>query len=256
MRVQILGCSGGVGGSSLRTTSLLVDDDILIDAGTGSADLSLEALTRIDHVFITHSHLDHIACLPFILDSVGDKRDTPLTVHATEETLAILQAHIFNWLIWPDFSKIPTAENPFLRFNTISVGVPVSVGNNRRITALPAYHTVPAVGYLLDSGEGCLAFSGDTTVCTALWDAINLVDNIKFVVIEAAFPDEERELAILSKHLCPSLLQEELQKLTCAPEIFVTHAKPGQFEKIEKTIAQFTGPHHPKMLHNNQLFVF
>ena len=256
MRVQILGCSGGVGGSNLRTTSLLVDDDILIDAGTGSADLSLEALTRIDHVFITHSHLDHIACLPFILDSVGDKRSTPLTVHATEETLEILQKHIFNWLIWPDFSKIPNAEHPFLRFNTISLNVPVNIGNHRHITALPAHHTVPAVGYLLDSGSASLAFSGDTTVCTELWDAINQIDNVQFVIIEAAFPDEERELALLSKHLCPSLLEEELQKLTCSPQIYVTHAKPGQFEKIEASIAKFKGSHHPKMLHNNQIFDF
>ncbi|MEB0140073.1 MULTISPECIES: 3',5'-cyclic-nucleotide phosphodiesterase [unclassified Undibacterium] len=254
MRVQILGCSGGIGGPALRTTSLLLDDDVLIDAGTGSADLSLAALTAIDHVFITHAHLDHIACLPFILDSVGDKRSSALTVHATAATLAVLQTHIFNWHIWPDFSTIPSPSQPFLRFHTITEGVAVELSGGRRVTALPAKHTVPAVGYLLDSGRASLAFSGDTTCCSALWEALNAVPNLRQVIIEAAFPNAERELALLSKHLCPSLLEQELLQLNAAVEIFVTHAKPGQFEHIAAEIAAFSGRHRPRMLLHDQVF--
>ena len=99
MRVRILGCSGGIGGHHLRTTSMLVDHDVLIDAGTGVADLSLEALAQIDHVFVTHSHLDHIAALPLLVDTVADLREAPLTVHALPETLDILRQHVFNWAI-------------------------------------------------------------------------------------------------------------------------------------------------------------
>jgi 3',5'-cyclic-nucleotide phosphodiesterase len=256
MRVKILGCSGGIGGRSILTTSLLVDDDILIDAGTGSVDMSLKALSKIDHVFITHSHLDHVAHLPFILDSVGDRRRKPLTVYASKETMAILQAHIFNWLIWPDFSQIPTAENPYLKFQTIKIGEPIQLGNNRTITAIPANHAVPAVGYHLDSGAASLVFTGDTTVCPELWETVNQIENLKTLIIEAAFPDAEWELAILSKHLCPSLLAEELKQLTRFPEIFVTHAKPGQLKHIGNTIAKFTGPHKPTMLRNKQIFDF
>ncbi|MEK7843908.1 MAG: 3',5'-cyclic-nucleotide phosphodiesterase, partial [Pseudomonadota bacterium] len=188
MRVQILGCSGGIGGSTQRTTSLLVDHDILIDAGTGAADLSLPALAQIDHVFITHSHLDHIACLPFILDSVGAMRSNALTMYATRETQEIIRTHIFNWLIWPDFNQIPDDKNPYLRFHTITLGEPVVLGG-RSITALPANHTVPAVGYHLDSGKASLVFSGDTTVCDALWQAINRIGNMRTLIIEAAFPN-------------------------------------------------------------------
>jgi ribonuclease BN (tRNA processing enzyme) len=256
MRVQILGCSGGVGGRDLLTTCMLVDDDVLIDAGTGSADLSLDALAKIDHVFITHSHLDHIAHLPFILDSVGERRSIPLTVHTTKKTLNILQTHIFNWKIWPDFSQIPSFTNPYLRFNVISVGEQIKLGKNRTITAIPANHTVPAVGYRLDSGAASLVFTGDTTICPELWDVINAMDNVQTLIIEAAFPDDERKLAIISKHLCPSLLEEELQKLKCFPEIFITHAKPGQFQNIEASILKFSGQHKPKMLANNQVFEF
>lgn len=256
MRVQILGCSGGIGGNALRTTSLLVDHDILIDAGTGAADLSFEALARIDHVFITHAHLDHIACLPFILDSVGEKRDKPLIMYATQETQDAIRSHIFNWQIWPDFSQIPTPDNPYLRFQTLAVGTTVSLGDNRAITAVPANHTVPAVGYQLDSGKASLIFSGDTTVCDGLWQAINAIKNVHAVIIEAAFPDHERNLAMLSKHLCPSLLAEELDKLNGTPDIYVTHAKPGQFDQIKCEIEELSGRQHPRMLAANQVFEF
>ena len=112
-QLQILGCSGGIGGD-LRTTSLLLDDDILIDAGTGVCDLSLDAMAKIDWVFLTHSHLDHILSLPLLLDSVGAKRSKPVHVYGLPETVATLKQHIFNGKIWPDFSVIPTAEKPFM----------------------------------------------------------------------------------------------------------------------------------------------
>lgn len=249
MRVEILGCSGGIGGNMLRTTSLLVDDDILIDAGTGVNELPLEALTAIDHVFITHAHLDHIACLPFILDSVGDARGTPLTMHATQATQDVIRKHIFNWQIWPDFSEIPSPENPFLRFNTIEVGQPLKI-KERHITALPANHTVPAVGYRLDDlhSGASLVFSGDTTSCDAFWDIVNTIDDLRYLIIEAAFPDSERALALLSKHFCPSLLLAELDKLGSNPEILVTHAKPGMFAQIEKELQQGAGTRNIRML--------
>src|SRR5690606_831156 len=104
MKFRVLGCSGGIGARA-RTTSFLVDEDILIDAGTGVEDLSIEELARIDHVFLTHSHLDHIAALPLLVDSVGGMRDKPLVVHALPETIVALRTHIFNWTIWPDFTE-------------------------------------------------------------------------------------------------------------------------------------------------------
>ena len=98
MQIRILGCSGGIGGN-LRTTSMLLDNDALVDAGTGVGDLSITELLRIDHVFLTHSHLDHVTSLPFLVDTVGPMRDTPVTVHCTQATRKILQEHIFNWKV-------------------------------------------------------------------------------------------------------------------------------------------------------------
>lgn len=255
MKVRILGCSGGIGGSHLQTTSMLVDHDILIDAGTGVGILSVAELALIDHVFITHSHLDHIACLPFILDTVGDMRSKPLTMYATRATQDIIKTHIFNWKIWPDFSEIPTPENPYLRFQTIRLGVGKTLGA-RTITALPAKHTVPAVGYRLDSGAGNLVFTGDTTTNDDLWKEVNQIPNLRYLIIETAFPDQERQLAVISKHLCPSLLNEELQKLQGTPEIFITHLKPGQSERIMREIEDSFAAPAPRMLQNNQVFEF
>ncbi|ALU87513.1 3',5'-cyclic-nucleotide phosphodiesterase [Herbaspirillum rubrisubalbicans] len=257
MRVEILGCSGGIGGNGMRTTSLLIDDDILIDAGTGVGDLSLAQLTAIDHVFITHAHLDHIACLPLMIDSVGDLRSAPLTMYATAPTLEIIRKHIFNWHIWPDFSVIPNAEQPFLRFATIEVGQAVPIGQ-RSITPLPAEHTVPAVGYQISNHTtgAALAFSGDTCICPPLWEAVNRIPQLRYLIIEAAFANRDRELALLSKHLCPSLLLEQLQYLQGRPEVLVTHAKPGQLQEITAEIGSGHGPHHPHMLATGTVLEF
>jgi len=255
MKVRVLGCSGGIGGRHLRTTSFLVDHDVLIDGGTGVGDLSLAELAVIDHVFVTHSHLDHIACIPLLADTVGDMRNRPLTVYGTEATLQILKNHVFNWSIWPDFSEIPSVESPFLRYQPISVGETVTVGG-RRITTLPANHTVPAVGYQLDSGAASLVFTGDTTTCDELWKAVNKIRNLRYLVIETAFSNREKKLAIASKHLCPSMLAEELAKLQHTPEVFVTHLKPGQIELTMQELEENIGDFRPRMLQNNHVFEF
>lgn len=253
MKVRILGCSGGIGGRHLRTTSILVDNDILIDCGTGVADLSIAELAQIDHVFLTHSHMDHIACLPLMIDTVGDMRSRPLIVHALPATEEILRAHIFNWAVWPDFSEIPSAAVPWLRFESISVGQVVAL-NGRRIVPLPVHHTVPAVGYQLDSGAASLVFSGDTGPCPELWQAVNAITNLKALLIETAFSNRELPVAKASLHLCPKMLLEELRYLQSRPEIFITHLKPGQIELTMEEIEESIGEFLPRMLQNNQVF--
>jgi len=255
VKLRILGCSGGIGGRHLRTTSMLIDNDILIDAGTGVADLSLSELSLIDHVFVTHSHLDHVATIPFIVDTVGGMRAKPLTVYAIPETIEILRKHIFNWIIWPDFTLIPTAEKPFMRFEPVQLGDTVNLGN-RKVTVLPANHAVPAVGYQMDSGRASLVFTGDTTTNDPLWEIVNKIANLKYLIIETAFCNRERQLAELSKHLCPSMLAEELAKLVPSSEIYVTHLKPGEIELTMQEIEECAGQYRVRMLQNNQVFDF
>jgi cAMP phosphodiesterase len=252
MQVKVLGCSGGIGGN-LRTTSLLVDDDILIDAGTGVGDLSIEQMAKIDHVFLTHSHLDHIACLPLMLDTVAGLRKTPVTVHGLPDTLQALKTHIFNWTIWPDFSALPSEAKPLMCYAEFEMGETIALGQ-RSITPLAAHHTVPAVGYWLDSGVHSMVLTGDTTTCDALWEQVNRIENLKYLLIETAFGDDEKALAEASRHLCPSLLFEELSKLQRSAHIYITHLKPGEGGEIMYQVEQASEHTTVKGLQNMQLF--
>ncbi|QJR14568.1 MBL fold metallo-hydrolase [Usitatibacter palustris] len=252
MRIRVLGCSGGIGGS-LRTTALLVDDDVLIDAGTGVGDLPLEGLAKIDHIFVSHSHLDHVTSIPFLVDTVCWMRRTPIVVYAIAETLDILRSHLFNWKLWPDFTQIPDAEKPFMIYREIKVGETVEI-DGRRITAIPANHTVPAVGYMLDSGKASLVYSGDTTVNDGLWKAVNEAKNLKYLVIETAFSNKEQDVATASKHLCPMTLASELAKMHGHPEVFITHLKPGEGALTMREIGVAAGRWRPRMLETGQEF--
>ena len=254
MKLRVLGCSGGIGGN-LRTTSFLVDHDVLIDAGTGVGELSLSELSMIDHIFVTHSHLDHIASIPMLLDSVWMMREHPITIYAIGDTIEILKQHVFNWKIWPDFRDIPSAQVPSMVYQTIELGRTVDL-NGRKVTAVPANHVVPAVGFHLDSGAASLVFTGDTASNNALWKVVNKIGNLRYLIIESAFSNNEKELAVLSKHLCPDTLASELEKFKGQAEVFITHLKPGEQELTMKEIEDCVRGIRPQMLLNNQEFEF
>jgi 3',5'-cyclic-nucleotide phosphodiesterase len=255
MKLKVLGCSGGIGGSRTRTTSFLVDVDVLVDCGTGVGDLEFEQLARVDHVFVTHSHMDHITSIPLMVDSVGEVRNMPLTVYATEETIRILRSHVFNWLVWPDFTSIPDRRHPFLRFQPVKVGETVRLGS-RRITALPAHHTVPAIGYCLDSGSGKLVYTGDTAYSRELIAAINGLSDLHHLIVETAFSDEQHGLALASRHLCPSMLRAMLDELVVSPAVHISHLKPGLDDFIMSQIDAQVGRLRPRALVQGEVLVF
>lgn len=254
MKLRILGCSGGIGGGS-QTTAMLLDEDILIDAGTGVGNLGLEELMRIDHVFVTHSHLDHIAFIPFLVDTTGCQRDKPLTVHALPSTLECLRQHVFNWHIWPDFSRIPNATHPYMRYEPLSVGEAVVLGG-RRIIPLPSHHVVPSVGFQLDSGAASLVFTGDTTAHDRLWEVINQIVNLRYLIIESAFSNAKWDIAIRSKHFYPALLADELNKLRHDAEIYITHLRQGEADLTMREIAACVRGVNPRRLMSNHIFEF
>lgn len=233
MRIKVLGCSGGVG-PGLRTTSLLVDEELLIDVGTGVGDLTLSQQRRIRNVFLTHSHLDHICGLAFVADNLFDLIDRPIEVHATAETLGIVREHIFNWKIWPDFSVLPDETNPLLKWREIGVGEGFELESGHRLTAFRVLHTVPAVGYAIEGRRGVFAFTGDTYADDGMWSFLNSLARLDKLVIEIAFPDEQAALGYAAKHFTPTLLGTELQKLRHRPKLYLTHHKPGCEQVIEK----------------------
>ena len=230
MRFRVLGCSGGIGGE-LRTTSFLIDDDILIDGGTGLSELALTEMMRVRHVFLTHTHLDHIACLPLMIDSLFPYIHEPIVIHGQPATIETLKKNIFNWAVWPDFSGLPTPEKAVMRYETHEPGDIIDIGG-RRFEMIPVNHIVPTVGYRIEAGRGVMAFSADTTTNDTLWDALNARDRLDVLVVEVAFTDDLRELSILSRHYCPSLLAQDLKKLKHRPRVYLTHNKPGEEAEI------------------------
>lgn len=233
--LRLLGCSGGIGGTARRTTCYGLDDTVLIDAGTGAGELSLEHMARIDHIVLTHAHLDHIACLPLLLDSVAASRETPLQIWALPAVIDILRAHVFNDQIWPDFTKIPNEIQPFVELNTLPVGVPLEIAG-LRFTPLPGRHGIPACGYRVQKGEVALAFSGDTIDCPAFWEAIAGDRALAAVIIECSYPIQMAEMAALSMHLDVSTVARRLAALPDNVASIVVHRKPGMEEEIAQQL--------------------
>lgn len=226
MKIKILGCSGGIGGN-LRTTSLLIDDDILIDAGTGICDLSLEEMAKIRHIFLTHTHLDHIACLPLMVDSIFDKIDQPIVIHGQTLSIEALKNNIFNWAIWPNFAELPTMDAPVIRYETFEPGEKCDI-DGRQFEMIPVNHIVPTVAYRIETATGCFAYSADTTTTDTLWEKLNAYDRLDLLLVEIAFGNHLIELCRRARHYCPSLLAEDLKKLHHRPKICITHNKPGE----------------------------
>lgn len=251
MKVRVLGCSGAIA-KDCRTTSFLLDDDVLVDCGTGVGDLTLQEMKGIDHVLLTHSHLDHIASLPLMIDAIASSLTKPVQVHALPGTISALRAHIFNNVIWPDFSRIPTPEKPFISFSEIHVGQTLQI-TGKSIEVLPAVHTVPAVGYAITSGKGCWVFTGDTERNPAFWRRINQM-NVAALVIETAFSNREKDLAKRALHLAPASLAEELDCIDKNKRfpIFITHTKPAETDMIMAEIQRFdqTQPFGPNVTHD------
>ncbi len=251
MKVRVLGCSGAIA-KDCRTTSFLIDADLLIDAGTGVGDLTLDQMRTIDHVLLTHSHLDHVAALPLMVDAIAGQRTQPLKIYALGGTIEALKAHIFNNVIWPDFSCIPTPKDPFISFHEIQTGQTLQFGN-KLVEVLPAVHTVPAVGYAVTAGNGCWVFTGDTERNPALWARLNQL-NVAMLVIETAFSNREKDLARRSLHLSPTVLADELDCIAKGKNypIYITHTKPAETELIMQEIQRFdqTQPFGPNVTHD------
>lgn len=231
MKVKILGCSGGIGSSELQTTSILVGNDTVIDAGTGLVSLTLEQLATVNNLFLTHSHMDHIAACPLLIDSTSDSRTKPLTIYALQETINALRAHIFNWLIWPDFSELTINNVKSLEFKTIKVGEVIDLAEGGKITVGPADHQVPACSYLLEGKRDKLFFSGDTCYDENMINFIHQ-NSPQHLIIECAFSKNEAQVAKLSKHMDTGEVSRFIKAVGNKCRFYITHLKPSQRDLI------------------------
>jgi len=241
MNLRVLGCSGSIALDN-RTTCFQLDEHVLVDAGTGVGDLTLDEMAGIDHIVLSHSHLDHVLGIPLLADSVMQHRLArpdfrPIQIHGLPETLDALQRHLFNNVIWPDFTRLPTRQRPILELVPFAIGDRLELAG-LTIEVLPAHHTVPACGFAVDTPSGWWVYTGDTGPNPALWERLR-GRPIAQLVIETAFSDEERALAEVSRHLSPSMLAEELSRLDldCDTSVAITHVKPGEMAAVTGQLA-------------------
>jgi ribonuclease BN (tRNA processing enzyme) len=252
MRITVLGCNGSITGD-LRTTCYRVDDDTLIDAGTGAGDLSLQQAIVIDSVFLTHSHLDHCCMLPLLADAAGNFRDTPLTVYALPETISAIRRNLLNGAIWPDYAALPTPEHPYIRFRPIAPGETVEL-RGRRFTALPTQHAVPCAGYRVDSGAASWVYSGDTTLCEAFWQALNGIGNLKYLLIETTFLNANAAGAQRSGHMTADLLARGLCLLQRPAELCIVHTEAGRADDTMREVLRAAEKFNPAWLQRGRVF--
>ncbi|PWW36927.1 ribonuclease BN (tRNA processing enzyme) [Idiomarina loihiensis] len=253
MNIQVPGCSGGLAGDNKGgSTCIQINHNILIDAGTGLNQLSLAQMHQVRHVFLTHSHMDHIAALPTFLSNQYGSEHLPVTVYAQAHTLEKLENNIFNGDIWPELGSMTEGPDAIVRFEEIQPDQSITIESNwtknaaaqsSEITAFAVEHSVPTVGYSVKSQGRHFVFAADTIAGKQLTKQLNRLGHIDTLMLECAFPDELLHVAEKTKHMTPGLLQSALSSLKQQPaELWVTHLKPSYESALRKTL-QANPPH-------------
>lgn len=247
MHVKVLGSSSGYG-QATRTTCFLVDDNCLLDCGSGIVDLDTQALLQIDTVLLTHSHLDHCSGLPLLADAHISHGGRGVDIYTQQETIDALKLQMFNSQQWPDYTKASPGNVPWLRLHALEVGDAVSLPDGIA-TALPAEHSVPALGWLLEGPWRALAFTGDSGPCLAFWHWISHVPSLTDVICELSYLNENSAQAVVDGHMSPALLIPLLEILPPNAHVWITHTDHRQrtqlLEQVRKEL--------PSLLHLHPL---
>jgi len=236
MKLQILGCHGGEL-PGCRSTCFLVDGVLAHDAGALTASLDLAALARVDHIILTHSHFDHVKDLPLMSDLVVGLRPSPVTVWASHACIQTLRENLFNGSLWPDFTRIPSPEQPTFQLRGFTPGESFQVGAYA-VTSIPVAHPVESCGFVIRKNGVALGISGDTGPTDRLWQVLNRVPELKALLLETSFPDELQDLADLSGHLTPRTLRIELAKFQRnGANVMLYHLKPAFVAELKRQVA-------------------
>jgi cAMP phosphodiesterase len=233
----VLGAYGSEG-QGQRPSALLVDDRVLVDAGTVGGALSVTEQVEIEYALLSHAHLDHTVGLAYLADTLAmiapERHVTAVGIAPTIETL---RASAFNDSLWPDFTAIPSGARPVLAFRTLAEEAEARVGE-LWVTPVPVDHTVPTAGYLIHDGETGFLYSGDTGPTERLWRVAREMRGLKALIVETAFPNRLDALARVSGHLTPDMLRREIDKMPADVPIWIFHIKPQLFEETAEELAK------------------
>jgi len=236
--IKVLGADGSYS-HECNASSFLIEKNIVIDAGNIIKSMG-EECCKLEHIFITHTHFDHIVDIPFIIDSYFNCRKTPLKLYALKENIDTLKKYLFNWNISPNFSSIRNTNNEIsLELIPIEYGQIISI-DEIEITVIQANHTVPTCGFKIQKHNQAFLLSGDTYLNNELIELINKDKTISSLLIDVSFNSEEEDLAHVSKHLTPKLLQQMLSSLKREDvAIYTYHQKPRHIQQIDRELLEF-----------------
>jgi ribonuclease BN (tRNA processing enzyme) len=244
MRVRVLGCHGGETPRH-RTTCFLIDDRITIDAGAVCRSLTLDEQVRIDHMLISHSHMDHVKDLALLADQIIGRRTSPVQLHCGPETAETLRTSYFNNYLWPDFTRIPSLEHPVMRIDVRGTLEPFTIGIEGTATTyevryVPVTHPVESMAMLIRGPSGSILYSSDTGPTTKLWQVANNTPDLCGMFVELSFPNHMQDLADVAGHYTPQTLHAEMIKVQRRDEIplFVYHLKPAYYEQTLKELVE------------------
>jgi ribonuclease BN (tRNA processing enzyme) len=237
---RVLGCAGGEN-PRFNLPAFLVNDRILLDAGSATARLPLGEQLGLEAILVTHSHLDHVKDLAFLADNVFGLRPSPLEVCSIAPVLKAVREHLFNDVLWPDFTRIPSAEAPTVRLRELPEGQPARVGEYA-VTPIRVNHVVECAAFFLEWRGRTILHVGDTGPTEAVWERARAVPELRAVIVEAAFPIRLQRLADASGHLTPASLEGELRKLGRPVPTFVYHLKPQFAMEVEEELRGLRDP--------------
>lgn len=234
MNIKVLGCHGGEL-PNFRTTSFLINKKIILDAGSVTSVLNLNRQLSIEHVLLTHAHADHCRDILFLADNVIGVNGKGFSVYGMPVVLNDIKKYLLNWRIWPDFTKIPDEKNPVVKMKELKNEQTIEI-DGLKITACMVNHTVPTSGFIIDNGRSSVVFSSDTAPTDRIWELASQLNNLAAVFIECSFPDEEKKLAVLSKHLTPRMVANEVRKIGKDVDVYAYHIKPQFYKQVVKEL--------------------
>ena len=255
-QIQILGAYG-TKAKGFGTSSFLLNKSNVIDAGNLLATLDEESI-YVENIWLTHSHLDHISDIAYILDNYFSLRTKTLNIIGLAPTIKALKKHFFNDLIWPDFSKINlTNDTPAVCYKEIELSKEYRLNESESIEAFKTDHTVPSCGYIFKRDKDSILITADTYDLDNVIEIIDERKDINTMVIECSFPSNMPKLAKESKHLTPKILFENIEKLKRDDlHFYINHIKPSFVVKIAKEIAQYSGRFEPIILKDEDFINF
>ncbi|MGD9675791.1 MAG: MBL fold metallo-hydrolase [Candidatus Bipolaricaulia bacterium] len=223
-------------------SSLLLDGRVLLEIPpTAVPQLHRYGLdpSRIEWVFVSHLHADHVFGLPFLLLEfcIRHARSTPLTLIGPPG----LKEHVHTLcdLAWPDLCTGGPERLMPLVFIEATAGRETAVGA-LRFVAFPMVHfRLPALGYRIAYGGRTIAYSGDTGPCPGL-DALLEEADVAIVEMTHPHPTEDEghldaaDVARLAAPLAARGAKLLATHMTGKPRPIpgVTYCRPGRTYRV------------------------